>query len=413
MKQEFIAIQEKETAAKIQNTRINAVRTKDIVKKGVRVYANGKIGISGAIGEVAEEILVENAVQNLGTGIRYPYPLSKDRKDHRNYNDNPMSAEELMSITESVLETLGKEYSDFDFSETVSATEITNKMHNSEGLDLKYKDAYFSLVLVLKEKKSANLFDGLLACAGRQFDPDKFWAFNCAYLEAYRNPVDLPEGEVLPVFTLMPDSLLSFLNKSLNAERFATGSSVFSGKLGEQLFNEKITLEQNRNPLYEPRAFFDMEGVILPEDRYVLIEDGKLVSVFTDKRNAELYNLPHTGSASGDYDDMPSLTTVPLRFRTDSEDLQKALEGQPAILTVMSFGGDFTPDGSFAAPVQVSFLFDGERIIGKLPEFTMRSHLNKMLGEDYIGTFDNTVFYLGDIPSQLRGYYMTIMRDNL
>lgn len=40
----------------------------------------------------------------------------------------------------------------------------------------------------------------------------------------------------------------------------------------------------------------------------------------------------------------------------------------------------------------------------------MRSHLNAMLGEDYIGTFDNTAFYLGDIPSQLQGYYMTIMR---
>ena len=410
MKKEFITIREKETAARVQNTRINAVRTKNIVKKGVRVYANGNIGISGAIGEVAEETLVENAVRNLSTGICYPYPLSKDRKDHRSYNDKPMSAEELMSITESVLETLGEKYSDFDFSETVSSNEITTKMHNSEGLDLEYKDAYFSLGLVLKEKKSANLFDGLLMCVGRQFDPDKFWAFNSSYLEAYRNPVTLPEGEVLPVFTLMPDNLTGFLNKSLNGERFATGSSIFSGKLGEQLFSEKITLEQNRNPLYNPGAFFDMEGVVLPEDRYVLIEAGKLVSVFTDKKNACLYNLPHTGSASGAYDDMPSLTSVPLRFKTDSQDLKEALKGQPAILAVISSGGDFTPDGSFAAPVQVSFLFDGERIIGKLPEFTMRSHLYKMLGEDYIGTFENTVFYVGDIPSQLQGYFMTVMK---
>ncbi len=410
MKQESITIREKETAAKVQNTRINAVRTKDIAKKGVRVYEDGKIGISGAIGEVAEDKLVENAVRNLGTGISYPYPLSKDRKDHRSYNNNPMSAEELMSITESVLETLGKEYSDFDFSETVSANEVTIEMCNSEGLDLEYKDAYFALGLILREKKSANLFDGLIMCVCRQFDPDKFWAFNRSYLEAYRNPVALPEGDVLPVFVLTPDNLLGFLNKSLNGERFATGSSIFTGKLGEQLFNEKVTLEQNRNPLYNPEAFFDMEGVILPEDRYVLIEDGKPVSVFTDKKTAELYNLPHTGSASGAYDDMPSLATVPLRFRTDSQDLKKALNGQPAILTVISSGGDFTPDGSFAAPVQVSFLFDGERIIGKLPEFTMRSHLSKMLGEDYIGTFENTVFYLGDIPSQIQGYYMTIMK---
>ena len=57
-----------------------------------------------------------------------------------------------------------KEYSDFDFSETVSTNEITIEMRNSEGLDLEYKDAYFSLGLILREKKSANLFDGLIMC---------------------------------------------------------------------------------------------------------------------------------------------------------------------------------------------------------------------------------------------------------
>lgn len=410
MKQEFITIQEKETAVKVQNTRVNAVRMKDIVKKGVRVFDGGKIGISGTIGEVAEKALIESAVQNLSTGIEYPYPLSRERKDYRCYNDKPISAEELLTMSESVLETLRREYSDFDFSETISSNEVVWQMRNSEGLDLEYKDAYFSLGLILKEKKSANLFDGFIMCAGREFDLDRFWAFNHSYLEANRKTVDLPQGDVLPVFTFEPDNLTGFLNKCLNGERYATGSSIFSGKIGEALFNEKVILEQNRDPRIFPRAFFDLEGVVLNDDRYVMIESGKLVSVFTDKKNADLYSLPHTGSASGDYDDMPSLTTAPLSFRTDSKDLKSALKGQPAILAVVSSGGDFTPDGSFAAPVQASFLFDGERIIGKLPEFTMRSHLYKMLGEDYIGTFDNNVFYLGDYPSQLQGYYMSILK---
>lgn len=410
MKSEFITIREKETAIRIQNTKVNAVRIKDIVKKGVRVYENGKIGISGAIGEVAEETLIENAVQNLNTGIDYPYPLSTDKKDHRCYNEKPMSAEELLDNAESILASLRRDYSDFTFSEVILAKETVHKMHNTEGLDLEYKDAGLALGLLLKEKESVNLMDGFISCESRQFDLDKFWAFNRSFLEAYRNKVALPAGDVLPVFTLEPEVLLGFMTKSLNGERYATGSSIFSGKLGEVLFNKKVTLEQNRAPRHAPRPFFDMEGVVLPGDRHALIESGKLVSVFTDKKNAQLYNLPHTGSASGAYDDMPTLASAPLRFRTDSQDLNKALQGQPAILALMSSGGDFTPDGSYAAPVQVGFLFDGERIIGKLPEFTMRSHLNKMLGQDYIGTFDNTKFYFGDLPTQLQGYYMTIMK---
>ena len=410
MNKEFLTIQEKETAIKIRNTKVEAVRIKDILKKGVRVYDGGKIGISGAIGEVSDEVLVENAVQNLNTDIDYPYALSGNTKDHRSYNDNPITAEELLSHSESILETLRKDYSDFDFSEGILVKETVQKMHNTQGLDLEYKDAYLDLGLVLKDKKSANLFDGFLMYSGRRFDIQKFWGFNRSFLEAYRNNVELPEGDVLPVFTLETTSLFGFMMKSLNGERYATGSSLFSGKIGEQLFSDKVTLEQNRDPQYAPLAFFDKEGVILPDDRHVLIDSGKLTSVFTDKKNAAQYNLPHTGSASGGYDDMPTLSGAPLRFRTDSDNLKGALKGQPAILSVVSSGGDFTPDGSYAAPVQVSFLFDGERIIGKLPEFTMRSHLNKMLGEDYIGTFDNSQFYISDLPTQLQGYYMTIVR---
>jgi hypothetical protein len=39
----------------------------------------------------------------------------------------------------------------------------------------------------------------------------------------------------------------------------------------------------------------------------------------------------------------------------------------------------------------------------------MRSHIDAMLGKDYIGTFANTCFYIGDIPTQLQGCYMTIL----
>lgn len=415
MKQEFIVIREKETAARVQNTRINAVRRKDIVKKGVRVYENGKIGISGAIGDISDDVLVQGAVENLAASIDYPYPLTENTKDHRNYNAKPMTSEELVDLAESILSTLRRDYPDFSFSETIAAYEIDMEMRNTAGLDLKYSDAICYLGLILKEKKTANLFDGFISCDGRQFDLDKFWDITHQVLEAYRTPVALPPGDTLPIISFDTSGTLDFLRKSLNGERYATGSSLFSGKMEQQLFNEKITVEINRNPLSWPKPFFDMEGVVLKDDRYPLIAAGKLVGVFTDKKIAAQYNLPHTGAAGGEYDDMPGIdasrsTPLPLRFKSDSTDLKSALKGQPAILVIASSGGDFTPDGSFAAPVQVSLLFDGEKVVGKLPEFTMRSHLYKMMGEDYIGTFDNDILYLGDLPTQLQCCCMTIVR---
>ncbi|NLL41849.1 MAG: hypothetical protein GX251_00750 [Firmicutes bacterium] len=411
MKQEFITIQEKETTARVQMSQVQAVRVKDLTKKGVRVYKDGKIGISGAVGDVPDQELMDNAVQNLNAGIEYPYPLSRNLRDHRTYNDQPMGSQELLEHAEHILAALRQEFPDFSFSEAISASELIVQMRNSEGLDLKYSDAFFALTLILKEKSTANLFDGALICQTRKFDRDRFLDFNRGFLEAYRNKVDLPKGDVLPVFTLGADAALGFIGRSLNGERFAKGSSLFSGRLGEQLFSEKITIELNRNPLITGRRFFDAEGVVLPDDRLPLIEQGQLNRVLTDKKTAQLYNLTHTGAAAGGYDDPPTIDGSHVRslaFRTDSKDIKQALQGQPAILVFMASGGDFTADGAYASPVQVSFLFDGERLLGKLPEFTMRSHLNAMLGKDYIGTFENTCFYLGDIPSQLQGCYMTI-----
>lgn len=410
MKKEQITIKTRETALKIQNTSVNAVRIKDIVKKGVRVYDQDKIGIAGSIGESSEEELFNQAKQNLTAGIPYPYALSGDRKDHRNYQKEAPSSDDLLMKTEAILKMLREEYSDFDFSETIRTQHITHQMSNSEGLDLEYRDAWTSLGFIFKTKKSVNLFDGFLSYEGRTFVMEEVFASSRMMLGAYRKPLELPEADTLPVAMLHFKELNHFLCKSLNGENYATGSSIFSGKLQEKLFSDKIRLEQNRDPRYHAEKFFDAEGSVLPEDQCLLIEKGQLLKVLSDKKTSALYRLPHTGSASGSYDDIPSLSGAPLRFATDSSDLKSALNGQLAILVMISAGGDFTSDGNFAAPVQASFLFDGTRLLGRLPEFSIQANIYQMLGKDYIGTFDNTMFPLGDFPSQLQVYRMKVKR---
>lgn len=408
MKTEFITIRKNETAVKIVGTKVNAVRIKDIIKKGARVYENGEIGVSGAVGDIPEKDLIEKAIENLSTQIEYPYDLETNLKDHRKYSNFSMSGEELLKLTEEILEKLKNNYDKFLFSETISVKETIVKMKNSEGLDLEYIDAWFELGLILKEKSSANLFDGLIQYFGRSFDKQNFWDFNKGYLNAYSKQVKLPEGEKIPVFILEDSELNGFLNKSLNGERYANGSSLLSGKLNEQLFNKKITFGQNFDSGMTFEPFFDNEGTILKNDRLPLIQSGKLIRVFTDKKTAATYDLPHTGAADGAYDGVPNLSVTTLKFETDSKNIKAALNGTPGIFVIVSAGGDFTPDGSFAAPVQVGFLFDGESLIARLPEFTMRSTLLEMLGNDYIGTFDNP-FYTGE-NSQVHGYHMTIVR---
>ncbi len=319
-----------------------------------------------------------------------------------------MTAKTLIDHTEAILEELRTNYTDFDFFENVGIREKKVEMRNTEGLHLTYEDAMFSLSLVLKEKGGPNVFDGFLVYQGRTFDRDAFWKQNHEILNAYRTKVSLPEGDKLPVFMLDFDVMTGLLGRSLNGENYATGSSLFKGKLGETLFDSRVNVYQwgDSKAIFEP--FFDREGCLTKGDKLPLIENGKLVSVFTDKRVSKLYNLPYTGAATGEYDGIPTLSMPPLRLDVDTTDIQKTLGGQLAVLVIIAAGGDFTTDGDFASPVQVAFLFDGKNILGKLPEFGIRSNLYKLLGEDYIGTFENPLYFAED--SVMHGHYMEITK---
>lgn len=409
MKTEKISIRRKETSIKLQASQINSIRVKDIERNAVRVFQNGKIGISGAVGSSTNEELTKQGIDNLSSNIPYPYELESNKKDHRNYSKTHYSENDLMKLTEHIISSLNQEFDDFIFSESIKTIEIDYKMENSEGLDLRYQDEYLNLGLIVKAKNSPNLFDTFIGWQGRNLDLDKFLSFTKKQLQAERNKVDLPNEEKMPIFFLNADSLGAFLTRQLNGETYGNKASLFNNKIGKKLFNEKLTITQNNNPKTSYSIFFDTEGVTKENDSVKLIENGVLKRVFTDKKNSEKFKLEHTGSASGGYDDIPILGFTNIQPSIDTVDIQKELNGKKAILVMVAAGGEFNADGNYATPVQASYLFDGKNILGKLPDFNMSNDIYTMLGKDYIGTFHSEDLYFGE-DDYILGCYMNIKK---
>ncbi len=409
MKKEKLTIKRKENTIKLQASNINSIRIKDIEQNAIRVFKDGYIGISGAIGQASENELTDQAIKNLSSKIPYPYDLEKDKKDHRNYKETHFSEKELLTMTERILDALKKECDDFIFSESISSIDVDYRYTNTEGLDLRYQDEHLELGFIVKAKNSPNLFDTALQWIGRNFDEKRFLDFAKQQLIAERTKVELPSENRLPVFFLTPDSLIGFLLRHLNGESYGNKVSLFDGKLGKKIFNEKLTIVQDKNSKNTFTAFFDREGVIKPDDTVTLIENGVLKRVFTDKKNAKKFNLEHTGSASGGYDDIPRLMHTDIISQIDSHNISEFLDGKKAIFVLIASGGDFNADGNYATPVQTSYLFDGKKFLGKLPDFNMNNGIYQMLGKDYIGTFSDDNLYFGD-NYRIFGCYMNIKK---
>ena len=56
-----------------------------------------------------------------------------------------------------------------------------------------------------------------------------------------------------------------------------------------------------------------------------------------------------------------------------------------AVYVVLASGGDTTPEGHFATPVQMAYLMDHGTLVGRLPELNISGDFYDMLGKDYLG----------------------------
>lgn len=64
---------------------------------------------------------------------------------------------------------------------------------------------------------------------------------------------------------------------------------------------------------------------------------------------------------------------------------KELLNGRLAIIPVQSNGDGFKEKGEYTMPVQIGLLTDGEKILGRVPPFTMSSNMFDMFGKDFIG----------------------------
>ncbi|MBP8661652.1 MAG: peptidase U62, partial [Mesotoga sp.] len=250
--------------------------------------------------------------------------------------------------------------------------------------------------LVIKDKSSSNIIDAVTGYEGRKFSKKGFLDLTNMICDAFSNQInEFTDGTYPVVFSSDDVTYLKKFYETLHGMMFGSGSSLLSGKIGRQVFSPDFTLYQTRRAEDGfPGAFFDSEGTVNPDDRFALIEDGVLIAPYTDKKTSSTFKLPLTGAAGGEYDGLPELRLPLLKIKESEKTAKQLLNDRMGIFVLIASGGDFTPDGHFASPVQLAFLFDGERFVGRLPELSINSSLQEMFGRNFVGVSKNDFFGL-------------------
>ena len=381
----------RETTLNVSMSKVDSVRRKNITKSGCRVYLDGFIGISGTLGEPTAKTW-EEAEANLTLQVPYPYAPEGKRVRVRDLREFTLSDDDFIRQVEDVLDTLCKRYPDFIYSNKVSMKETEISLKNDIGLDYRDFDRTFTFGLLVKHKDSVHIFDTGLMRQDRFFNRDGLLEDAENMLANFSLEKPLPDKKQVLVVT-QPELLGGKLLESLNGESVARGASLFCDKIGTQAFAPSFNLIQDRTAEQMHVPFFDAEGVQNPQDSCPLIENGIIGRAYTDKKNAALLGESTTGAASCGYDEAPALGGAPLSIVPDQRTLRELLNGEEAVLVAIASGGDYTGQGDFASPVQLAMLTDGERLLGRLPEFNIRGNLYTLFGADYVGLSSDKVLF--------------------
>ncbi len=384
MEKEFLKETEHTITLNVTAGQIDSYRELEKTTGTVRVYENGCVGVAGCLGEPDEEALTAQAKQALSFGIPYPCQLEGAAEITELRGGDILPAEELMPAMKDFLARLNAQCPKMAFSNKIRLVRGTSEYRNSLGRHLLSSGGYLSIELIAQNRGSGNLFDMVFSWQGERFDPDAVLALFKRQYDAYYTPADIQPGR-WPV-AAMPQDLFGPALQHFIGDLYAAGASLLSGKLGVKVFSEKLTFCDDMNPdtSFET-CFFDAEGCVARDYRPVLVENGVLRGLVTTKKTAAQYGLPNPGTAGAPYDGVPSIAFHSCGLARTADTLQELLPGK-AVLMMIASGGDMTPDGHFATPVQLAFLLEDGQIVGRLPEISVGGNFFDMLGKDYVGT---------------------------
>ena len=379
----------REVSLNVSAGRVDSLRKKEITKSGCRVYENGFIGVAGCLGRPTADAWAA-AEQALARQVPAA-PPETGRERVREQGEALIPAEEFRAGCEELLTELRAEFPDFVLSNKLQMTDVEMRLENDAGLRYIDRKRSYAMVLLVKQAGSPDMYDSQLLAVSRRFDREGWLAQARQVLGAHRTLLPMPEGErFLILDSAMGDALgnFSILDKALSGREYLAGTSLFQGKLGQQLFDPRVTLSYDvagTEWLARDDPFFDKEGTTLPGDRVDLIENGVLKTLETNKKYAAQLGLASTGGAFGDYDSAPALAALPLILASTGETLAQLTAGRDCILPLIASGGDWTDAGDYATPVQCAYLYRDGKLVGRLPEFNLAVKLNDLFGKDFVG----------------------------
>lgn len=255
---------------------------------------------------------------------------------------------------------------------------------NSTGLDLAYESSGISAYSSVLSKSGEDLKDSSFAHFARKYsdiDAKKIAQKAAARSIALLGAEQPKSGNYAIVFSneVLAD-LVDFLSEHLSAKALSENRSLLKDKVGEKIFSDLITIEDNPLLAELPGARpFDSEGAA--SQKTAVIENGVFKKFLTNSFYAKKMNLPHTANAvraGGEMGVGPSNTVI----KKGQHSLEDLLASHPEVIMIVDVAGMHSGFQSttldFSLPA-TGFLYENGQKKKALHQFVMSGNLLDIL----------------------------------
>jgi PmbA protein len=387
---EVFLVSSEETPVHFEANRLKQVQTKQSTGVALRIVKDGRVGFASSNDIDDAEGLVNMAAETaeFGSPARFEFPSP----DH--YPDVKVFDPATEKVTVKHMITLGE---DLIAAVTAHTPEIlceayvargTYSMHiaNSRGGEAQYRATTFSLGIegtVIHGTDMLFVGDGQSSCHPI-LDGKEIAGMVKNQLELAKTTARVASKPMPVIFTPhgVADALIAPLMAAFNGKLVLQGASPLAGRLGEKLFDEKLSLSDDPTIAYRPQSHpCDDEGV--PSQRLPLIDKGSAANFFYDLQTAAMAGTRSTGNASrqgGLPAPAPNAFIIAPGTITFDEMVADMKEGL-VIEQLMGATQSNILGGDFSGNVLLGYKVEMGKIVGRVKDTMVSGNIYQVLSE--------------------------------
>jgi PmbA protein len=387
---EVLSLQNEKTTVEFEANQLKTCTVAETKGTAVRVIRKGLLGFAASSDETAMDKLAAHALESATYGDKAPFsfPSAQPAPIVRTF-DVAVAALPIARLVE-----MGREMLDLVLpvepearcNISLERSLASASIRNQKDLDVSFKTSPLALGLEIDRVEG----DDVLIL----YDQTGTTVWEKDYLEFARRLVEklkkartitsIKPGKMPVLFA--PTGTLALglpLSQGLNGKEVYKGTSPLTGKIGEKLFDEKVTIiDDGTIDGKFASASYDDEG--MPRRRNMLIEKGVLKSFIYDLKTAAQSGVESTGNASRGLFNPPEPSFTNLVIQPGDTPLKDILAGIDEGIIVeelLGIGQGNIISGAFSNPLALAFKIEKGEIVGRVKDLSIAGNIYDLLKE--------------------------------